>query len=252
MTDVVQRVHDIGSDLEGINTEADEQRYLPETAMKQLSDTGLFRLLQPKDFGGEEAHLCEFLESVMAVGSHSPSAGWISGVVGVHPLSLIHIYGLAFDLSLRDNLSLPMLGAKGRWWFVSKRWQQINAEQAGERFGIQPKDPNLLIRQFSGGNQQKALMAKWLSVGPKLLILHEPTQAVDVGARQDILRQIHSVADTGVSILLVLSLIHISWPRSRPSRPAPGRGPTSMSSPRRHRTPSRWWAVPAGARRSSS
>ena len=111
--------------------------------------------------------------------------------------------GLAFDLSLRDNLSLPMLGAKGRWWFVSKRWQQINAEQAGERFGIQPKDPNLLIRQFSGGNQQKALMAKWLSVGPKLLILHEPTQAVDVGARQDILRQIHSVADTGVSILLV-------------------------------------------------
>jgi len=46
-------------------------------------------------------------------------------------------------------------------------------------------------------------MAKWLSVGPKLLILHEPTQAVDVGARQDILRQIHSVADTGVSILLV-------------------------------------------------
>jgi alkylation response protein AidB-like acyl-CoA dehydrogenase len=88
MTDVVQRVHDIGSDLEGINTEADEQRYLPETAMKQLSDTGLFRLLQPKDFGGEEAHLCEFLESVMAVGSHSPSAGWISGVVGVHPWEL--------------------------------------------------------------------------------------------------------------------------------------------------------------------
>ena len=47
------------------------------------------------------------------------------------------------------------------------------------------------------------MMGKWLSVGPKLLILHEPTQAVDVGAKQDILRQIHQVADTGVSVLVV-------------------------------------------------
>ncbi len=111
--------------------------------------------------------------------------------------------GLAFELSMRENFSLPTLRSRGRWWFVSKRWQEEDLERMTNDLGIRPPNSSLLIKQLSGGNQQKVLMAKWLSVGPKLLILHEPTQAVDVGAKQDILRQIHKVADTGVCVLVV-------------------------------------------------
>jgi len=61
----------------------------------------------------------------------------------------------------------------------------------------------MLIKELSGGNQQKVLFAKWLSVEPDLLVLHEPTQAVDVGARVDILRAVVETASRGVGVLLV-------------------------------------------------
>ncbi len=111
--------------------------------------------------------------------------------------------GLAFEATIRDNIALPTVGRRGRWWFLGHKWQAEMARESTERFGIRPPDPSLLIRQLSGGNQQKVLLAKWLTVGPRFLILHEPTQAVDVGARQDILRQIQLVASSGVSVLIV-------------------------------------------------
>lgn len=111
--------------------------------------------------------------------------------------------GLAFDASVRDNIALPLVTSRGRSWFLPRRWQKRMAAEAAERFGIRPNDPSLLIRQLSGGNQQKALLAKWLGVSPTLLILHEPTQAVDVGARFEILQQIQRVAQDGVAVLVV-------------------------------------------------
>ena len=111
--------------------------------------------------------------------------------------------GLAFDLSVQDNISLPTLSKRGRPWFVSRRWQQLATEEAISTLGITPNAPSRLVSQLSGGNQQKVLLGKWLSVGPQLLILHEPTQAVDVGARQDLLRAIQRAARSGVAVLLV-------------------------------------------------
>jgi len=60
------------------------------------------------------------------------------------------------------------------------------AREAIARFAIRPPDAHAATKTFSGGNQQKALLAKWLLARPRLLLLHEPTQGVDVGARQDI------------------------------------------------------------------
>lgn len=111
--------------------------------------------------------------------------------------------GLAYEATVRDNIALPLVASRGHAWYLPRRWQKAVADEAAERFGIRPKDPSLLVRQLSGGNQQKALLAKWLSVGPSLLVLHEPTQAVDVGARSEILRQIQNVARDGVSVLIV-------------------------------------------------
>ena len=111
--------------------------------------------------------------------------------------------GLAFEATIRDNIALPTVGRRGRGWFLGHKWQDQMARESTERFGIRPRDSSLLVRQLSGGNQQKVLLAKWLTVGPRFIILHEPTQAVDVGARQDILGQIQLVARAGGSVLFV-------------------------------------------------
>ena len=113
--------------------------------------------------------------------------------------------GLAFEMSMRDNISLPALKKKGRPWFVARKWQRDEAESAVQTLGIRPNLPNILIKQLSGGNQQKVLLAKWLSIGPSVLVLHEPTQAVDVGARQDILTALRRAADGGMAVILVSS-----------------------------------------------
>lgn len=113
--------------------------------------------------------------------------------------------GLAFELNVRDNITLPSLRQRGRAFFVGRHWQQRMADSAAESLDITPRRSSLLVKQLSGGNQQKALLGKWLTVGPKLLVLHEPTQAVDIGARQDILRAIRNSADAGISVLLVSS-----------------------------------------------
>jgi ribose transport system ATP-binding protein len=113
--------------------------------------------------------------------------------------------GLAFELNVRDNISLPNLTRNGRPWFVARRWQQDDADAAVKTLGIRPSTPSILVKQLSGGNQQKVLLAKWLTVGPDLLVLHEPTQAVDIGARTDILHALQRAANTGVAVLLVSS-----------------------------------------------
>ena len=111
--------------------------------------------------------------------------------------------GLAMNLSVRDNISLPTLRRHGRRFWVGRRWQHDQAQRAITTLGIRPDAPMRLVSELSGGNQQKVLLAKWLSVGPQLMILHEPTQAVDVGARSDILNAVHRAAESGVAVLLV-------------------------------------------------
>jgi ribose transport system ATP-binding protein len=111
--------------------------------------------------------------------------------------------GLAVELSIRDNIALPSIRRRGKPWFVARGWQESAASSAIAQLGIRTKSPHMLVKELSGGNQQKVLFAKWLSVQPDLLVLHEPTQAVDVGARVDILRSIGATAEGGVAVLLV-------------------------------------------------
>ena len=66
-----------------------------------------------------------------------------------------------------------------------------------QRFDVRPPEPDRLLATLSGGNQQKALLAKWLQSRPALLLLHEPTQGVDIGSRKQILRIIAEVAAAG-------------------------------------------------------
>jgi ribose transport system ATP-binding protein len=111
--------------------------------------------------------------------------------------------GLAFELSIRDNIALPSVRRRGKPWFVSRRWQDAQADELIDKLAIRTRSSATLVKELSGGNQQKVLFAKWLSLRPRLLVLHEATQAVDVGARQDLLKAIHEVAEEGVGVLYV-------------------------------------------------
>lgn len=72
-----------------------------------------------------------------------------------------------------------------------------------KQFDVRTSSPNKVIAELSGGNQQKALLARWAAVKPKLLILDEPTLGVDVGARREIYDQIVALAETGMAVILV-------------------------------------------------
>ena len=71
-----------------------------------------------------------------------------------------------------------------------------------KKLDIKPPDPHKLVGTLSGGNQQKVLLAKWLAGKPGLLVLHEPTQAVDVGARHDIIDAIREAAADGCGVII--------------------------------------------------
>ena len=110
--------------------------------------------------------------------------------------------GLAVEMTLLDNLTLPRVGQKGRRWLIGSSWQQDEAREMILRLGITPPRPEALVSTLSGGNQQKVLLGKWLAGRPRLLLLHEPTQGVDVGARGDIINVLRAEAERGCGVLM--------------------------------------------------
>jgi ribose transport system ATP-binding protein len=110
--------------------------------------------------------------------------------------------GLAADMTALENLTLPRLHAKGGRLALRRGWQLREFADAVRSLGLSPPNPDLHPGAFSGGNQQKLLLAKWLGNKPRVLVAHEPTQAVDVGARQQILRELRRQAAQGVAVLV--------------------------------------------------
>ena len=105
--------------------------------------------------------------------------------------------GLCAEHSVRDNIVLPWLDLHGRRWAAGRKWQRREAQAVLDGLHVVPRDYNLPVARLSGGNQQKVLLGKWLAGRPRLLLLHEPTQAVDIKARHDILDAVHRVAAAG-------------------------------------------------------
>jgi ribose transport system ATP-binding protein len=110
--------------------------------------------------------------------------------------------GLAVEMTVADNVTLPRLRRNGRPWWIGSTWRAREVDGVIRRLGVVPADPELTVRQLSGGNQQKILLGKWLAGEPEILLLHEPTQAVDVAARRDILLAIGAVADSGAGVVI--------------------------------------------------
>lgn len=115
------------------------------------------------------------------------------------------IEGIVPDLSVRENLTLVLLPQLTRWGVVDKRAQRAIAEKFIARLGIRCAGPEQPIRELSGGNQQKVLLARWLATDIRLLLLDEPTRGIDVGAKAEILALIHELSEQGLAVLMIAS-----------------------------------------------
>ena len=113
--------------------------------------------------------------------------------------------GILLDLPISQNISLPNLPAHARRFMVSSERENAAAETQRKRLGI--KAPSILARTgtLSGGNQQKVVLAKWLSMSPKVMIFDEPTRGIDIGAKNEIYTLMRKLADAGVAILMISS-----------------------------------------------
>lgn len=108
--------------------------------------------------------------------------------------------------SVQDNINAAVWSRlKGNMLFVSKAKEKSNSAKFVEDLNVKTPTPNVKISTLSGGNQQKALFGRILSIHPEILILDEPTHGIDVGAKQEIYNIINSLADEGISVLLVSS-----------------------------------------------
>lgn len=104
-------------------------------------------------------------------------------------------------LSLSENMMQLSLGHYVRRGILDRTGLRRDAVSLMDTYDIRPRQPDLGYSTFSGGNQQKALMAKWLEPGPRVLLLHEPTQGVDVGARLMILELVRDAAAKGAAVI---------------------------------------------------
>jgi ribose transport system ATP-binding protein len=110
--------------------------------------------------------------------------------------------GLAAELSLADNLTLPRVRGRGGRLRIGAGWQADETAAMIVKLDIRPPHPDAPVGTLSGGNQQMVLLAKWLAGHPNLLVLHEPTQAVDVGARHGLIDAIRDAARDGCGVLI--------------------------------------------------
>lgn len=115
--------------------------------------------------------------------------------------------GIVAELSVRENIILALQARRGVLNHLSAQEQAELAEGFVKALGIKLADIDMPIAQLSGGNQQKALLARWLATQPELLILDEPTRGIDVAAKQDVMDEILRLAQEGMAVLFISSEI---------------------------------------------
>ncbi len=108
-------------------------------------------------------------------------------------------------LPITDNVTIPVLDTVFRAWALSRGGMARLAGELGRRFGVVPNHPALPLSALSGGNAQKVVLAKWLQTRPRLILLDEPTQGVDVGARQKVFEAIRAAAAEDAGVLCASS-----------------------------------------------
>ena len=113
--------------------------------------------------------------------------------------------GIVEDLSVRENIMLAVQASRGWFKFLSKAKQDEVAEKYIKLLNIVTPSTDQPIKNLSGGNQQKVILARWLATNPQVLILDEPTRGIDVGAKAEIQKLVLALADEGKAIIFISS-----------------------------------------------
>jgi len=116
-------------------------------------------------------------------------------------------HGIVGELSVRENIVLALQARRGVLKTLGGQEQARLAEGYIRALGIKAASVETPIAQLSGGNQQKALLARWLATQPSLLILDEPTRGIDVAAKQEVMDEILRLAGEGMAVLFISSEI---------------------------------------------
>jgi ABC-type sugar transport system ATPase subunit len=115
------------------------------------------------------------------------------------------LQGLIRSQTISENVALANLRRLVRGFMVDAGRVREEAEKAIKRFGIRARGPEQIVRQLSGGNQQKVVLGKWLATDPRILIMDEPTRGIDVGAKAEIHQLMRRLAGEGMAILMISS-----------------------------------------------
>ena len=115
------------------------------------------------------------------------------------------ITGIVPDLSVRENILLVLQTRRGWWRPIPRRQQRQITEGLIKALNIKTADAEMPIKFLSGGNQQKAILARWLSEQVRVVVLDEPTRGIDIGAKSEIYALLHDLAAAGASVVIVSS-----------------------------------------------
>ncbi|HZG59479.1 MAG TPA: sugar ABC transporter ATP-binding protein [Anoxybacillus sp.] len=113
--------------------------------------------------------------------------------------------GLVLNMSVRENLTLPKSEQLANLGVIQTKKEKDLVQSLIARLKIKTASPELQVKALSGGNQQKVVFGKWLAMGPRILILDEPTRGVDVGAKKEIYEIMNELTAQGVAIIMVSS-----------------------------------------------
>jgi ribose transport system ATP-binding protein len=113
--------------------------------------------------------------------------------------------GLVLDFSIKDNIALPSLYSFAPKGLIQEKDEKDFADMLIKRLTVKTESAQTRVGDLSGGNQQKVVIAKWIGIAPKVLILDEPTRGVDVGAKREIYQLMNELTNRGVAIIMVSS-----------------------------------------------
>jgi ABC-type sugar transport system ATPase subunit len=188
-----------GRNFRNISLEARRGEILGLTGLIGAGRTELARVL----FGLERPVVGRILIGGKPVTINSPAEAVRAGIAYVPEDR--KAMGIVPAMNIRENISLPILRRISQVGRISASEDATLAKSYVRDLGISPSDPERRISLLSGGNQQKAIIAKWLSTKPSVLILDEPTRGIDVGAKAEIHRIIGALVAEGMAVIMISS-----------------------------------------------
>lgn len=113
------------------------------------------------------------------------------------------LHGAVLQMSIRNNISLPIIKRLSKNGFMDFKEEEKQVQEQFDALRIKSPGLDQLVKNLSGGIQQKVVAAKWLASKCRILILDEPTRGVDVGAKQELYKLINAMAEQGLAIILI-------------------------------------------------